>query len=126
MDRKEFEALVLDTYGIKADYPFDEDFETGIFRHSLNQKWFAIAMKISKSRLGIKGDEIIDIVNLKCNPEVIDSLVGYEAGIFRAYHMNKIHWLTVVLDLCDKDTISWLLDISYDLTKPKIKKKREL
>ena len=26
MTRKEFEALVLDTYGVRADYPFEEDF----------------------------------------------------------------------------------------------------
>lgn len=126
MNRKEFEKLVFDTYNVKADYPFKEDFETGIFRHSLNQKWFAIAMKIPKIRLGLSGDDIIDVVNLKCAPEVIDSLAGIEPGIFRAYHMNKIHWLTIALDMCDSDTISWLLGISYDLTKPKLKKKREL
>ena len=37
MDRLEFERLVFDTYDIKADYPFDGDFETGIFRHSLSK-----------------------------------------------------------------------------------------
>ena len=126
MDRIEFESLVFDTYNIKADYPFDEDFETGVFRHSLSQKWFALAMRISKSKLGLKGEGRIDVVNLKCAPEVIDSLAGIEPGIFRAYHMNKIHWLTIALDMCDSDTISWLLGISYDLTKPKSKKKREL
>ena len=126
MDRIEFESLVFDTYNVKADYPFDEDFETGVFRHSLSQKWFALTMRISKSKLGLKGEGRIDVVNLKCAPEVIDSLAGIEPGIFRAYHMNKIHWLTIALDMCDSDTISWLLGISYDLTKPKLKKKREL
>ena len=114
MDRIEFESLVFDTYNVKADYPFDEDFETGVFRHSLSQKWFALAMRISKSKLGLKGEGRIDVVNLKCAPEVIDSLAGIELGIFRAYHMNKIHWLTIALDMCDSDTISWLLGISYD------------
>ena len=28
MTREEFEALVLDTYGIRADYPFEEDFKS--------------------------------------------------------------------------------------------------
>lgn len=126
MNRKEFEKLVLDTYDIKADYPFNEDFETGIFRHVSSQKWFAIAMKIPKNKLGLMGDTIIDVVNFKCAPEVVESLVGVETGIFRAYHMNKIHWLTVALDMCDNDLIAWLLDISYDLTKPKIKKKKYL
>ena len=122
MDRRNFEKLVLDTYNIKADYPFSEDFETGIFRHVSSKKWFAIAMKIPKSKLGLLGDDIIDVVNFKCSPEIIESLAGIEAGIFRAYHMNKIHWLTVALDMCDSDLIAWLLEISYELTKQKAKK----
>ena len=48
MTREEFESLVLDYYGIRADYPFEEDFETGVFRHSDSGKWFAIAMRVSE------------------------------------------------------------------------------
>ena len=123
MTRAEFEELVYDTYNVRADYPFEEDFETGVFRHS--GKWFGIAMRISAKKLGHSGDEIIDVVNFKCAPEVIESIAGVEPGIYRAYHMNKTHWLTVALDECDIDALQWLLGISYDLTKPKIKIKRK-
>ena len=124
MTRKQFEALVLDTYNVKADYPFEEDFETGVFRHEVGGKWFAIAMNIPRAKLGLSGDGNIDIVNFKCAPEVIESIAGIESGVFRAYHMNKTHWLTVALDgSCDDDTIFWLLGISYDLTRSKLKRK---
>ena len=122
MTREEFEALVFDTYNVGADYPFEEDFTTGVFRHG-DGKWFAIAMNISERKIGHSGDEMIDVVNLKCAPEVVESVVGVEQGIYRAYHMNKTHWLTVALSECDNDTISWLLGISYDLTRSKIKRK---
>ena len=122
MTREEFEALVFDTYNVGADYPFEEDFTTGVFRHG-DGKWFAIAMNISERKIGHSGDEKIDVVNLKCAPEVVESVVGVEQGIYRAYHMNKTHWLTVALSECDTDTISWLLGISYDLTRSKIKRK---
>ena len=115
MTRKEFEALVLDTLGISADYPFEDDPITGVFRRE-SGRWFAIAMNIPESRLGRAGTERIDVVNLKCAPEVIESLVENEAGIYRAYHMNKTHWLTAALDECGDDTLSWLLGISYELT----------
>ena len=115
MTREEFEALVYDIYNVKADYPFEDDFETGVFRHD-SGKWFSIAMKVS--------DMQIDIVYLNCAPELIESLAGVELGIYRAYHMNKIHWLSVALDECEIDTLSWLLGISYDLTRSKIRKKR--
>ena len=124
MSREEFEAVVFDRYNVRADYPFEEDFVTGIFRHEDNRKWFAIAMKIPKNKLGLSGDEVIDVVNFKCAPEVIESIVGVEGGIFPAYHMNKTHWLTVALDgSCDEETVSWLLDASFELTREKILRK---
>ena len=124
MTRLEFEALVLDTYNVRADYPFEEDFVTGVFRHK-NGKWFALAMKISAKKLGKECDMQTEVVNFKCSPEVIESIAGIEPGIYRAYHMNKTHWLTASLAECDTDTISWLLGISYDLTETKIKRKKE-
>lgn len=124
MTRKEFEELVLEKYNVSADYPFENDFVTGAFRHRGSKKWFALAMNIGRKKLGLKGEGQIDVVNLKCAPEVLESIVGIEAGVFRAYHMNKAHWLTVALDdSCDGETVSWLLDISYMLTKEKSKKK---
>lgn len=122
MTRAEFEELVLDIYNVSADYPFEEDFVTGVFRHD-SGKWFAIAMKISADKLGKDKNMQIEVVNFKCAPEVIESIAGVEAGIYRAYHMNKNHWLTVALSECDDDTISWLLRISYDLTRRKLKRK---
>ena len=126
MDRKELENLIFDTYKIKGDNPFEEDFDTTVFRHVVSKKWFALVMNISKNKLGFPSEEKIDVVNFKCAPEVIESLAGEEPGIYHAYHMNKMHWLTVALDgSCDSDTVKWLLEISYDLTMPKKKNKRE-
>ena len=107
MTREEFEALVRDRYGVQADYPFEEDFETGVFRHD-SGKWFAIAMRISAKKLGKCVDMSTNVVNFKCAPEVIESIAGVEPGIYRAYHMNKTHWLTVCLEECDVETITWL------------------
>ena len=119
MTRLEFENLVLDMYSVKADYPFEDDLETGVFRHTGTGKWFAIAMNIKGSKIGKRKGGNIDIVNLKCAPEVIETLVLEEAGIYPAYHMNKTHWLTVALAECDADTVSWLLSASFDLTRKK-------
>lgn len=80
-------------------------------------------MDIPKSKLGIKEDGNISVVNLKAETMLIGSLVSNE-GVYPAYHMNKNHWITVELtDKTSLDQISWLLEMSYDLTKSKIKKK---
>ena len=118
--RKEFEETVYNFYNVRADYPFEEDFVTGVFRHEDSGRWFAIAMEIPRKKLGLDGNNTINVVNFKCAPEVIESIAGIEPGIFHAYHMNKTHWLTVALDgSCDDETIRWLLGISFDLTAKK-------
>ena len=125
MTRKEFEDIVLNTYGVSADHPFESSPEVAVFRHASNKKWFAIIMTIPKSKLGINEDGYVDIVNLKCSQEIIDSF-WQETGIFPAYHMNKAHWLSVCLDGAASDeTVDFLLDVSFKATLPKISKKRK-
>ena len=51
MTREEFEELVFDTYNVRADYPFEDDFVTGVFRHE-SGKWFALAMNIGERKIG--------------------------------------------------------------------------
>ena len=122
MNRENFDRYISESYGIDGEYTFG-DTSTAVYRHPSNRKWFAIVMNIPKRRLGIGGEEHIDIVNLKCDPNIVPDLVR-EEGIFPAYHMNKTHWISVLLDGSkDADTLKWLLDISYRLTDFKRKQK---
>lgn len=123
MTREELETLIYDAYGVRADYPFEEDFSTGVFRHPSTGKWFALAMSISAKKLGKSEEMQIDVVNFKCAPEVIESIVGVEPGVYPAYHMNKMHWLTAALCECEEGMIRWLLGISHELTAKKVKGK---
>ena len=122
MTKQEFLEYCAGTYGTPPDYPFDEDFETAVFRHTDNRKWYAIVMNVSLRKFGHDNDEMIDVVNLKLPTEMQGSF-GAADGVYPAYHMNKIHWLTVSLAECAPDTAAWLLGISYDLTSRKIKRK---
>ena len=65
MIKQEFLEYCLNTYGTSADYPFDEDFETAVFRHVNNRKWYASMMRVSRRKFGIDSDEVIDVFNLK-------------------------------------------------------------
>ena len=124
MNRHEFASYIEDFYGIKYDCPFEDELDAWCFRHPDNKKWFALVMKIKKRKLGIDSDEYIDIVNMKCAPEIMDDL-WHEIGVFPAYHMNKKHWLTLALDgTCSDETLQFVANISYDLTRKKIKKNK--
>ena len=124
MTRKEFQDFVFDNYGITPDFPFEKDLDTAVFRHKSNKKWFAVVMRISEKKLRRNSDQVIDVVNIKCDREIIYSL-WQDKGIYPAYHMSKAHWLSVCLDgSAPDDTVKWLLEISYNLTKPKNKRCR--
>ena len=122
MTRQDLFAHIADTYGITPDYPFEEDFVTAVFRHTGNRKWFAIAMRIPRGKLGLREEGHVDVVNLKVSPEMIPSLVQ-ESGIFPAYHMNKSHWVTAALDgTASEEMVEFLTEVSFTLTAKKTKK----
>lgn len=122
MNRKELEAYLLETYNTEVDHPWAEDPSYAVFRHTNNRKWFALVMNIPRARLGLPGEESIDVVNVKCDPLQIGAF-RQQAGVYPGYHMNKDHWLSLALDgTLDDDTLKLLLDISYELTAPKAKK----
>lgn len=123
MNREELEAYILNHYSTEPDYPWADTPRAAVFRHVANRKWFALVMGVPRDKLGLVGTEKLDIVNFKCDPILISSLRG-ETGIFPAYHMNKASWITVALDgSVPAETIELLLDVSYELTKPKIRRK---
>ena len=123
MLKEEITSYIKDTYGAEGEHPFFDDNETTVFRHGDNKKWFSIIMKIPKSRLGIRSEEKIHVMNLKCEFVLASSLLS-EDGIFPAYHMNKKHWISIALDGSAKDDdIRWLLDMSYDMTNKLPKRK---
>ena len=123
MNREELEAYILNHYGTEPDHPWADMPRAAVFRHAGNRKWFALLMEVPRDKLGLPGTEKLDIVNFKCDPILIASLRG-EAGIFPAYHMNKSSWITAALDgSVPAETIELLLDVSYELTRPKICRK---
>ena len=123
MNREELEAYILNHYSTLPGYPWADTPRAAVFRHAGNRKWFALMMEVPRGRLGLPGAEPLDIVNFKCDPILISSLRG-ETGIFPAYHMNKASWITASLDgSVPAETIELLLDVSYELTKPKPRRK---
>ena len=125
MNVTEAVKYISETYSTEADYPFMQYPDVAVFRHANNRKWFAAIMNVQKSKLGKKGEGTIHIMNLKCDPILSGSLRS-EKGFYPAYHMSKSNWISVALDgSADNEKIKWLIDISYDLTAKKVKKKRE-
>ena len=124
MTKQKFLEYCLDTYGTSPDYPFDEDFETAVLRHADNRKWYAIVMRVSRRKFGFDSDEIIDVVNLKLPAEMFGSF-GASDGVYPAYHMNKLHWISVLLPDAPFDVVQFLVNASFEATKRKQKKNEQ-
>ena len=123
MTKQEFFELCSSSYLTQPDYPFDEDFETAVFRHADNCKWYAIVMRVSRRKFGLDSDEVIDVVNLKLLTEMFGSF-GAADGVYPAYHMNKLHWISVLLPDAPNDVVQFLTNASFEATKTKIKQRK--
>jgi len=120
--KQQFLAYCLDAYCTSPDYPFDEDFKTAVLRHEDNRKWYAIVMRVSRRKFRFDSDEVIYIVNLKLPLEMFGSF-GAADGVYPAYHMNKLHWISVLLPDAADDLIEFLVNASYEATRDKKRKR---
>ena len=120
MTKQKFLKMCLEAYETSPDYPFESDLETAVLRHTYNRKWYAIVMRVSRRKFGLDSDETVDVVNLKLPAEMYGSF-GVSDGVYPAYHMNKLHWISVLLPDADEGTVSFLTGVSYEITKTKKK-----
>ena len=123
MTKQSFLSYCLTTYNTSPDYLFDEDFETAVLRHGENRKWYEIVMKVSRRKFGFDSDEVIDGVNLKLPTEMFGSF-GTADGTYPAYHMNKLHWISVLLPDTREDVVRFLVNVSFEATKDKRKHRK--
>ena len=62
-------------------------------------------------------------INLKCDPEKAVELREHYAAVTPGYHMNKMHWNTILLEnnIPNKYILEWM-DDSYNLIVEGLKK----
>ena len=94
-----------------------------MLRHTDNKKWFALVMRVSRRKFGFDSDEVIDIVNFKLPTEMFGSF-GAADGVYPAYHMNKLHWISVLLPDAPDDVVQFLVNVSFEATKAPKKKSK--
>ncbi|MBE7087436.1 MAG: MmcQ/YjbR family DNA-binding protein [Clostridiales bacterium] len=116
MTKEELFKHIKATYDVEPDYPWMD--ENAVVRHKDTRKWFGLVMNITADKLGIKSSDRIDVLNVKCDPILIGSLVQ-EKGYYFAYHMNKNSWISIDINQVKDDNLKMLLDMSYELTSKK-------
>ena len=125
MDRQTVFDYIRKKYKVLPEYPWQKYDNNTVFRHPDNKKWFALVMGVQRIKLGIAGDAYVDVVNLKIEDMFYRDLIIREDGIMPAYHMNRKHWITVLLDgTVTDDRVFELIDMSFLATASAKKKEK--
>lgn len=103
------------------DFPFEGDFHTAVLRHGQSKKWFGVLLRAPESyfkRYNVKTPEDREVLCLKCPPDLQDFLkIRYEGRVLPAYHMNKTHWISVILDSdIEREDVFKLILTSFEIT----------
>lgn len=103
------------TYGSTAEYLWEETSSNAILRNKHNNKWYAVLLMVEREKIGLIGEDLVEIINLKAQPCEVENLIDGKK-YFPAYHMNKKHWYTMCLDgSIPLEEIYKRLDVSYKL-----------
>ena len=112
MNIEEFRDYCLSKNQVTESFPFDK--ETLVFK--VAGKMFALA--------GLGHHPAT--VSLKCDPEKALELREEHDEITPGYHMNKMHWNTVIIDGNLSHKLIWeLIDDSYNLVIKGLPKKQQ-
>ena len=110
MNIEEFRDYCLSKKGVTESFPFNE--QTLVFK--VMGKMFALSgLEQQPSK-----------ANLKCDPEkAIRLREEYDGLIIPGFHMNKVHWNTIALEMSiPHQLLLELIDDSYDLATSKLTK----
>ncbi|AXU11096.1 hypothetical protein DYJ31_07410 [Parvimonas micra] len=114
--RKLLLDYVKEKYGTIPEEPW-EDNNHATIKTTNSKKWYGIFMYLPYKTLGLDKSGKIDVLNVKLNPELIESLID-KKHFFPAYHMNKKYWITILLDSdMDMDLVKSLIDESFKLVE---------
>ena len=114
---KEIVAYIKNKYGDELEFLWEKSPKNAVVRRKSSNKWYAVILTVSKRKLNLDSDEIIEVINLHNIAEEIKKLIDYKK-YFPAYHMNKKYWCSICLDgTVELKEIYRMIDISYELAK---------
>ena len=115
--KDDYIAWIKTQFGAEPDYPWPDDAPWSFVFRCPNEKWFALVMRIKYRQLGLTCDEEVWVVNMKASQDEIPNLVDHKS-IFPAWHMNKKHWITILLTaVTDFDKLCELTQKSFELVR---------
>ncbi len=106
---------IINKYHNEPEFLWEKSPGCGVYRNPSNNKWYGIIMNVDYRKLDKNKTGEVEIINVKLDEEEIKDLLK-KKGFYKAYHMNKVGWITIILnDTLSDDIVYSLIDKSYDL-----------
>lgn len=110
--------FIKETFDAKPEFLWKSLPEIAALRVPGKKPWFAVIGRIPKEKIGKEEDGFAEVINLKDEPKAVASRIG-EKNAYPAYHMNKRHWYTLLLDeSLEDEEIESLVMTSFDIVNP--------
>jgi predicted DNA-binding protein (MmcQ/YjbR family) len=109
MNIEGFRTYCLEKRGVTEEFPFDAN---------------TLVFKVMGKMFALTDLEAFESINLKADPEQVVALQEQFSAVLPGYHMNKKHWISVMMDGTIKDSLicQWI-DDSYNLVSASLPKK---
>ncbi len=109
MNIESFRAYCLSKKGVTEEFPFDAN---------------TLVYKVMGKMFALTDLDSFESINLKAAPEEVIALQERFSAVLPGYHMNKKHWISVMMDgsINDKHLCQWI-DDSYTLVSASLPKK---
>lgn len=122
--RQDVLEYAANQYGTQAEYLWANAPNYAVLRRADSRKWYGIIMDVPRKRLGLNGDGVSDILDIKCDPFEREVLLN-QKGFVPCYYLNKTHWIGILLDgSADRSLVFQLIDDSYALAASKAKRSK--
>lgn len=109
--------LIISKYGNEPEFLWKATPGTGVFRNSITKKWYLAILDIDRSKIQDKRTGLVEIALIKLKPENVEKITKQE-NFYQGYHMNKKHWITIILDdTVSDEKIMKLIEESYGFTE---------
>jgi len=124
--REEVRAYIGKRYGASPEHLWMRYPNYEVFRHGDNRKWFGLIMDVPRNKLGMKGTDPVDIIDLKLSDPLLTDVLVQQPGYLRGYHISKGNWISVLLDgSVPLSDIAPLIDESFAVTASASVKRKE-
>ncbi len=108
---------IKNKYKVNPEFLWEKSPGFAIYRKV--KKWFALVGNVSRNKIDkdSNDDKEIEIINIKVLEDRVDKLLSTR-GYYKAYHMNKKKWISIILDdSIDDNIIKELISESYDMVE---------